>query len=204
MFPHDNNNYKRQDPIHSSHARTHYVPPSPRRRRSELGDKVHVIVVHKVAKVPVLEDLVGGGDAPVAVAPVVARGLSELVTRRVEEAVPRRTVVDVVLGDEVGTDRSVVGEPLPDVVQKVHEAHDLVPHDGVAHKRDPEALGELVQEVGGRHGDLRQQDGPDSHGHSISHLREALDMYTAIFGPDHKDTSAIASSLRQWLAEDQQ
>jgi tetratricopeptide (TPR) repeat protein len=48
----------------------------------------------------------------------------------------------------------------------------------------------------------RQQDGPNSHAQSISHLREALDMYTAIFGPDHKDTSAIASSLRQWLSED--
>lgn len=50
----------------------------------------------------------------------------------------------------------------------------------------------------------RQQDSPDSHVQSIAHLREALNMYTAIFGPDHKDTSAIASSLRQWLAEDQQ
>ena len=49
---------------------------------------------------------------------------------------------------------------------------------------------------------FRQQDGPDSHAHSVSHLREALDMYTAIFGPDHKDTAAIASSLRQWLSED--
>jgi tetratricopeptide (TPR) repeat protein len=48
----------------------------------------------------------------------------------------------------------------------------------------------------------RQQDSPDSHAQSISHLREALNMYTAIFGPDHKDTSAISSSLRQWLAED--
>lgn len=48
----------------------------------------------------------------------------------------------------------------------------------------------------------RQQDSPDSHIQSISHLREALDMYTQIFGPDHKDTSAIASSLRQWLSED--
>ena len=51
---------------------------------------------------------------------------------------------------------------------------------------------------------FRQQESPHSHTHSISHLRQALDMYTAIFGPDHKDTSAIASSLRQWLAEDQQ
>lgn len=50
----------------------------------------------------------------------------------------------------------------------------------------------------------RQQDSQDSHFQSISHLREALNMYTAIFGPDHKDTTAIASSLKQWLAEDQQ
>ena len=48
----------------------------------------------------------------------------------------------------------------------------------------------------------RQHEGRESHSQSISHLREALDMYTAIFGPDHKDTAAIASSLRQWLAED--
>lgn len=48
----------------------------------------------------------------------------------------------------------------------------------------------------------RQQQSSDSHVQSISHLREALDMYKQIFGPDHKDTSAIASSLRQWLSED--
>jgi len=50
----------------------------------------------------------------------------------------------------------------------------------------------------------RQQDSTDSHVQSIAHLREALNMYTAIFGPDHKDTAAIASSLRQWLSEDHQ
>lgn len=48
----------------------------------------------------------------------------------------------------------------------------------------------------------RQQDSTDSHVQSIAHLRDALNMYTAIFGPDHKDTAAIASSLRQWLSED--
>jgi tetratricopeptide (TPR) repeat protein len=48
----------------------------------------------------------------------------------------------------------------------------------------------------------QQESGVDSHDQSIAHLREALSMYTAIFGPDHKDTSAIASSLRQWLSED--
>lgn len=50
----------------------------------------------------------------------------------------------------------------------------------------------------------RQQDTTDAHDLSISHLREALNMYTSIFGPDHKDTMAIASSLRQWLSEGQQ
>ncbi|KAL3917581.1 MAG: hypothetical protein SGILL_004646 [Bacillariaceae sp.] len=48
----------------------------------------------------------------------------------------------------------------------------------------------------------RQQDNQESHEKSITHLREALEMYTNIFGPEHKDTTAIASSLRQWLAED--
>lgn len=49
----------------------------------------------------------------------------------------------------------------------------------------------------------RQQNSINSHELSISHLRQALDMYTAIFGPNHKDTTAISSSLRQWLKEDQ-
>jgi tetratricopeptide (TPR) repeat protein len=48
----------------------------------------------------------------------------------------------------------------------------------------------------------RQQDNLDSHEKSILHLREALEMYTDIFGAEHKDTTAIASSLRQWLVED--
>mmetsp|Transcript_27697 Transcript_27697/g.65035 ORF Transcript_27697/g.65035 Transcript_27697/m.65035 type:complete len:1605 (-) Transcript_27697:130-4944(-) len=49
----------------------------------------------------------------------------------------------------------------------------------------------------------RQQNGTDAHQLSVSHLQQALDMYKAIFGPDHKDTMAISSSLKQWLAEDQ-
>ena len=49
----------------------------------------------------------------------------------------------------------------------------------------------------------RQKEGSDSHELSVSHLQQALDMYEAIFGPEHKDTLAISSSLRQWLAEDQ-
>lgn len=50
----------------------------------------------------------------------------------------------------------------------------------------------------------RQDDAKNSHLKSISHLREALEMYTNLFGPEHKDTLAIAASLRQWLAEEPQ
>ena len=49
----------------------------------------------------------------------------------------------------------------------------------------------------------RQQDGAESHKLSVTHLQQALDMYKVIFGPDHKDTMAISSSLKQWLAEDE-
>jgi len=34
--------------------------------------------------------------------------------------------------------------------------------------------------------------------HAISHLEKAFHMYTRLHGPNHKDTQAIASSLRQW------
>lgn len=50
----------------------------------------------------------------------------------------------------------------------------------------------------------RQHDGKGSRIKSISHLREALEMYTALFGPENKDTLAIASSLRQWLTEERE
>jgi len=50
----------------------------------------------------------------------------------------------------------------------------------------------------------RQLDGKGSRIKSISHLREALEMYTALFGPENKDTLAIASSLRQWLTEERE
>jgi len=48
----------------------------------------------------------------------------------------------------------------------------------------------------------RQEEGSRAHSKSIGHLREALGMYSVLFGPDHKDTLAIASSLRQWIAEE--
>jgi tetratricopeptide (TPR) repeat protein len=48
----------------------------------------------------------------------------------------------------------------------------------------------------------RQKDDADSRAKSVDHLREAFRMYKAIFGPDHKDTVAIKTSLDQWLAEE--
>ena len=49
----------------------------------------------------------------------------------------------------------------------------------------------------------RQDEARSSHGKSVNHLREALSGYKTLFGPNHKDTLAIASSLRQWVAEEQ-
>ena len=42
----------------------------------------------------------------------------------------------------------------------------------------------------------------NQHATSVSHLREALQMYKALCDPGHKDTTAIATTLKQWLAED--
>lgn len=44
--------------------------------------------------------------------------------------------------------------------------------------------------------------GGENHATAVSHLREALRMYKAIYDPGHKDTTAIATTLKQWLAED--
>lgn len=49
---------------------------------------------------------------------------------------------------------------------------------------------------------FRQRDGSDNRQQSVEHLREALKMYEALYGRKHKDTIAIDSSLKQWLAED--
>jgi tetratricopeptide (TPR) repeat protein len=49
----------------------------------------------------------------------------------------------------------------------------------------------------------RQDENSNSRAYSITHLRDALNMYTLLFGKDHKDTLAIASSLRLWLEEEQ-
>jgi tetratricopeptide (TPR) repeat protein len=48
----------------------------------------------------------------------------------------------------------------------------------------------------------RGREDPAMHEKAIGHLKEALRMYKALYGPDHKDTAAIATSLKQWLAED--
>ena len=47
----------------------------------------------------------------------------------------------------------------------------------------------------------RQRDTAEDNVLAMSHLREALDMYTDIHGQNHKDTRAIEASLRQWQAQ---
>ncbi|GKY97404.1 hypothetical protein MPSEU_000698900 [Mayamaea pseudoterrestris] len=48
----------------------------------------------------------------------------------------------------------------------------------------------------------RGRDDAEMHEKAVKHLREALRMYKALYGQDHKDTVAIQTSLKQWLAED--
>jgi tetratricopeptide (TPR) repeat protein len=48
----------------------------------------------------------------------------------------------------------------------------------------------------------RQMGGPENNLKATSHLKKSLDMYTALYGVDHKDTKAISSSLKQWLKAD--
>lgn len=49
---------------------------------------------------------------------------------------------------------------------------------------------------------FRQRDGDDNRERSVAHLRDAKRMYEALYGPEHKDTVAINTSLQQWLTED--
>lgn len=49
---------------------------------------------------------------------------------------------------------------------------------------------------------FRQREGSESREQSVEHLTEAKRMYSALYGARHKDTVAIDSSLKQWLAED--
>ena len=48
----------------------------------------------------------------------------------------------------------------------------------------------------------RKRGGEENHATAVTHLREALRMYKALYDPKHKDTIAIATTLKQWLAED--
>jgi tetratricopeptide (TPR) repeat protein len=49
---------------------------------------------------------------------------------------------------------------------------------------------------------FRKRSGEENHATAVTHLREALRMYKALYDPGHKDTTAIAATLKQWLAED--
>lgn len=49
---------------------------------------------------------------------------------------------------------------------------------------------------------FRKRGGDENHATAVTHLREALRMYKALYDPGHKDTTAIATTLKQWLAED--
>ena len=48
----------------------------------------------------------------------------------------------------------------------------------------------------------RQSGERDDNKHAIIHLREALNMYTDLYGAKHKDTVAVATSLQQWMEEE--
>jgi len=48
----------------------------------------------------------------------------------------------------------------------------------------------------------RKRGGEENHDTAVTHLKEALRMYKALYDPKHKDTIAIATTLKQWQAED--
>jgi tetratricopeptide (TPR) repeat protein len=48
----------------------------------------------------------------------------------------------------------------------------------------------------------RQMGTKGDNASSIVQLKEALQMYTAIYGASHKDTVAISTSLQQWKTQD--
>lgn len=50
----------------------------------------------------------------------------------------------------------------------------------------------------------RQSGERDENQHAIIHLREAYNMYNDLYGKNHKDTVAVATSLQQWEEEQQQ
>ncbi|MEE4292273.1 MAG: hypothetical protein V2J13_11055, partial [Cycloclasticus sp.] len=51
---------------------------------------------------------------------------------------------------------------------------------------------------------FRKRETAEDHETAVLHLKDALRMYKALYAADHKDTLAISTTLKQWLAEDKQ
>lgn len=49
---------------------------------------------------------------------------------------------------------------------------------------------------------FRQMSNVEGNANAVAHLKQAFNMYTHLHGSGHKDTKAIASSLRQWQRMD--
>ena len=49
---------------------------------------------------------------------------------------------------------------------------------------------------------FRKREGEENRETAVGHLKEALRMYKVLYAPDHKDTVAIANTLKQWQAEE--
>lgn len=49
---------------------------------------------------------------------------------------------------------------------------------------------------------FRKREKQEDRDTAVTHLRESLRMYKALHPPNHKDTIAISTTLKQWLAED--
>lgn len=51
---------------------------------------------------------------------------------------------------------------------------------------------------------FRKREGAENQETAVSHLKEAHRMYKALYAPGHKDTIAIQTTIKQWLAEDKE
>jgi tetratricopeptide (TPR) repeat protein len=51
---------------------------------------------------------------------------------------------------------------------------------------------------------FRKRDGEDNRETAVGHLKEALRMYKILYAPNHKDTVAIANTLKQWQTEEKE
>ncbi|GAX11007.1 hypothetical protein FisN_2Lh536 [Fistulifera solaris] len=51
---------------------------------------------------------------------------------------------------------------------------------------------------------FRKREGAENQETAISHLKEAHRMYKALYASGHKDTVAIQTTIKQWLAEDKE